>query len=81
MIADDPRSAMDPSGIRLGTPAMTTRGMCPQDMRSVADIIDKTLRDGTQENVKRQKQRVLELAVKFPVPGIDASYFAKNDLH
>ena len=42
-IPDDPRSPMDPSGIRLGTPAITTRGLMPSDMEQVACWIDKAL--------------------------------------
>jgi glycine hydroxymethyltransferase len=44
MIADDPRSAMDPSGIRLGTPAMTTRGVKEDGARRVAQWIIEVLR-------------------------------------
>ena len=43
MIPDDPRSPMDPSGIRLGTPALTTRGMKEDEMRLVADLLDRAI--------------------------------------
>jgi len=42
----DTRSPMDPSGIRLGTAAETTRGKKEKDMKKIADLIDKTLRKG-----------------------------------
>jgi glycine hydroxymethyltransferase len=42
-IPDDPRKPMDPSGIRLGTPAITTRGMKEDDMRKIASWIDRAL--------------------------------------
>lgn len=43
VIPDDPRSPMNPSGIRIGTPALTTRGMKEPDMERVADWIDRAL--------------------------------------
>jgi glycine hydroxymethyltransferase len=44
MIPNDPRPANDPSGIRLGTPAITTRGLTPADMPQVAAWLDRTLK-------------------------------------
>lgn len=44
MIPNDSRPANDPSGIRLGTPAITTRGLTPADMPKVAAWLDRTLR-------------------------------------
>jgi glycine hydroxymethyltransferase len=44
MIPNDPRPANDPSGIRIGTPAITTRGLTPADMPQVAAWLDRTLR-------------------------------------
>ncbi len=43
MIPNDPRKPMDPSGIRLGTPALTTRGMKEDDMKKVAAWIDRAI--------------------------------------
>jgi len=43
MIPDDPRSPMDPSGIRLGTPAITTRGLKEADIVKVAEWIDRAI--------------------------------------
>ena len=43
MIPGDTRSAMDPSGIRFGTAALTTRGLKAQDMRTVASYIDRAI--------------------------------------
>ena len=43
MIPFDPRKPLDPSGVRLGTPALTTRGCGMDDMKTVADLIDETL--------------------------------------
>ena len=69
MIADDPRPPRDPSGIRLGTPAVTTRGMKEEDVRIVAQIIDRALRGGESEIAELSKE-VQELAIRFPVPGL-----------
>ncbi|MFA6497626.1 MAG: serine hydroxymethyltransferase [Patescibacteria group bacterium] len=43
MIPNDPRGPMDPSGIRLGTPAITTRGLQPEHMVRIADWIDRAI--------------------------------------
>jgi glycine hydroxymethyltransferase len=45
MIPYDPRKPMDPSGIRLGTPLVTSRGMGTAEMRTIADLIDRALKD------------------------------------
>jgi len=72
MIPFDPRKPLDPSGVRLGTPALTTRGCGVNDMKTVADLIDETLAHREDEaalGVIRQK--VKEFSLKFPVPGIE----------
>lgn len=71
MIADDPRSPMDPSGIRLGTPAITTRGAKEDDMAKIAEWIVQTLQhpEDTELHAKI-KQEVKEFSLQFPVPGI-----------
>lgn len=69
MIADDPRSAMDPSGIRFGTPAMTTRNMKEVEVGRVAEIMIETLRnkdDGKKKEALREE--VKTLCKKFPIP-------------
>ncbi len=62
----DPEKPTVTSGIRLGTPAVTTRGMKEKDMDVIADLIVKTLRDpeGTKEDVKKG---VRELLAGFPL--------------
>jgi glycine hydroxymethyltransferase len=56
------------SGIRLGTPAMTTRGFKEQEMIEVAKLIDKTLRNYQNEEVlKEVKEAVIALTNKFPL--------------
>jgi glycine hydroxymethyltransferase len=68
MIPDDPRSPMDPSGIRLGTPALTTRGMKEAEMKTIANWIDEAITNW-QDDAKLAsiKQRVIELTKQFPL--------------
>lgn len=69
MIADETRTAMDPSGIRFGTPAMTTRGMKEGEATLLAEIMIATMKAKNDE-VKKQalKAEVKALCEKFPVP-------------
>lgn len=72
MIPYDPRKPLDPSGIRLGTPALTTRGCKEKDMEIVADLMDTALQNRSDENKLLEiKQQVKEFSLKFPVPGIE----------
>lgn len=67
-IADDTRKPMDPSGIRFGTPAMTTRGFTTEDSKQVAQIMLDVLtkRDGT--TVTAARSAIKELAEAHPIP-------------
>lgn len=71
MIPDDPRKALDPSGIRIGTPALTTRGMKEEEMKQLGDIIIKAVNKSSQSHSESLKKEVVELATRFPVPGIN----------
>ena len=63
----DPRKPFDPSGIRLGTPFLTTRGMQESEMKSVAEYMAKAVEHKDDPAVKEQiKQDVIELATRFP---------------
>ncbi len=67
----DPRPPAVGSGIRLGTPGLTSRGMGPDEMRRIARLIDAALQAASdQEKLSRLRQEVRELASAFPVPGI-----------
>lgn len=69
MIPFDERKPMDPSGIRLGTPALTTRGMGADEMRQIARWILAVLAAPEDQAVlTATKQEVVELAEQFPVP-------------
>jgi glycine hydroxymethyltransferase len=68
MIPDDPRSPMDPSGIRLGTPALTTRGMKEAEMEMVADLIDEAIRFHADDAaLAGVRERVAALVKNFPL--------------
>jgi glycine hydroxymethyltransferase len=72
MIPFDPRKPMDPSGVRLGTPAVTTRGCKETDMEIVAQLMDEALMHRADESaLLKVKEKVKEFSLKFPVPGID----------
>lgn len=73
-IADDPRPPMDPSGIRLGTPAMTTRGFTEKEFEKVANWICDAI-EARNDAVKLSEIRagVNALCGNFPVPGIQES--------
>ncbi|MCX7431271.1 MAG: serine hydroxymethyltransferase [Planctomycetia bacterium] len=69
MIPFDERKPMDPSGIRLGTPALTTRGMGTSEMKQIADWILRVLKSPSdQQLIATTKGDVAELAEQFPVP-------------
>ena len=71
MIADDTRTAMDPSGIRFGTPAMTTRGMKEIEATKLAELMIITMKskDDAIKKIALQKE-VQELCERFPVPEV-----------
>ena len=63
------RSPFQASGIRLGTPAVTTRGMKETEMSAIADMISEVLLDlKNTEVIGRVRQRVRELTARFPLP-------------
>ena len=66
-IPDDPQSPFVTSGIRLGTPALTTRGMGKAEMKRVAQLIDKVLTTPDEATVTRVKGEVGELTRSFPL--------------
>lgn len=71
MIADEPRTAMDPSGIRFGTPAMTTRKMKEGEATRIAEIMIDTLKNKDNSAKKTElKNELQELCLKFPVPAV-----------
>jgi len=64
----DKRKPFDPSGIRLGTPALTTRGMKEGEMRQIAKFIDKVINNIDNEKILEEVRReVLEMTGEFPI--------------
>jgi glycine hydroxymethyltransferase len=71
VIPDDTRPPLRPSGLRLGTPACTTRGMCEDDMARIAQWIVRTLRHPKNTAaVKATREEVTAMCRRYPVPGI-----------
>ena len=67
-IPNDSESAMVTSGIRLGSPAMTTRGLLENDFIKIGKIIAKTLKNYNDENViNEMKNEVLKITKKYPL--------------
>ena len=70
LIPYDTRKPMDPSGIRVGSPAMTTRGLGQEEFRQIARWMVEVLRHPEDEDlIHRVQDQVKELLTAFPVPG------------
>ncbi len=68
MIPDDPRGPLDPSGVRIGVPAITTRGLRVREVKRLAGWIDATLRsEGDKEVLLEIRKEVKALCKEFPV--------------
>jgi glycine hydroxymethyltransferase len=68
----DPRKPFDPSGMRLGTPAATTRGMTEPEMRQIARWIDEGIEAAKRQDettIERIASEIRELTSGFPIPG------------
>jgi glycine hydroxymethyltransferase len=69
MIPYDTRAPLDPSGIRIGTPALTTRGMKEDEMRRIARwIADVLAAPEDRATIERVRGGVRELCQQFPAP-------------
>jgi glycine hydroxymethyltransferase len=70
-VPDDPRKPFDPSGIRIGTPAVTTRGMGPAEMTAIAawfDRVAEAAKKNDDADLDQIAKEVKELTAAFPVP-------------
>ena len=71
-IPSDPRSPQITSGIRLGTPAITTRGFGSGEMKRIASFILKVLSDPKDKKIQKEiSEQVVDICRRFPAPGID----------
>jgi glycine hydroxymethyltransferase len=68
MIPFDTRSPMNPSGIRLGTPAITTRGLGVEEIKIIASVIDQAIvHHDNADKVIELKKIIHSLCEKFPL--------------
>ena len=69
----DPHSSLVTSGIRLGTPAVTTRGFGKEEMKHIASLVVRVLNNiGDLDTENQVKKEVSQICQRFPVPGIDS---------
>jgi glycine hydroxymethyltransferase len=66
----DPRKPMDPSGIRVGSPSVSSRGMGKNEMLALAGFMDDVAKDQSEGNLERIAKAVKELCASFPAPGL-----------
>ncbi|MGB6895808.1 MAG: serine hydroxymethyltransferase [Dehalococcoidia bacterium] len=67
----DPRRPFSPSGLRIGTPAVTSRGMKEEEMRQIAAWMDQVIANVEDEDVlERVNREVRDLCLTYPAPGI-----------
>ncbi len=67
-IPNDPKKPYDPSGIRLGTPALTTRGMKEEEMKQIGDWINKVIEKHNNASILAKiKGEIKEMTKKFPI--------------
>ena len=71
VIPADSRPASSPSGLRLGTPALTTRGLKPKDMAQIADWFDRALKSKLSHDKRQQlRNQVRDFASQSPPPSL-----------
>ena len=69
----DTRSSLITSGLRLGTPAVTTRGFGKEEMKQIASMVIRVINNiGDPETEKQVRQEVSQICSRFPVPGLEA---------
>ena len=72
VIPDDPNPPLKPSGIRLGTPCATTRGMKEDDLKKIGEWLMKALKNNQDKQLLAEiKTEVEAFCNQFPVPGIE----------
>ena len=70
-IPDDPNPPFRPSGLRIGTPAMTTRGVNDEDMKQIVQFMHEAFTHVDDEDyLKNLKEQVKDFSLQFPVPSL-----------
>ena len=70
-IPDDPNPPFRPSGLRIGTPAMTTRGVKGEDMKQIVQFMHEAFTHVDDEDyLKNLKEQIKEFSLQFPVPSL-----------
>ncbi|MEA2088329.1 MAG: serine hydroxymethyltransferase [Patescibacteria group bacterium] len=70
-IPNDPNPPMSPSGIRLGTPAITSRGMKEKEIKQIANFIDQAIQNkNKEEKLKEIKEEIKKICLNFPIPSV-----------
>ena len=78
----DPEPPVRTSGVRLGTPAVTTRGFGENEMREVADLITEAIEKRDDPGaIQQTKERAIALATAFPLPGVLISHDLEPQAH
>ncbi|MCG2700642.1 serine hydroxymethyltransferase [Candidatus Parcubacteria bacterium] len=68
-IPNDPNPPMNPSGVRFGTPAITTRGIKKAEIKKIAGFIDSAIKNKNNESALNEiKQEVKKMCLQFPIP-------------
>jgi glycine hydroxymethyltransferase len=70
IIPDDPRGPMDPSGIRVGVPALTTRGMKEKEVKQIAEWMHEAMKSADPKLLPILRKKVTVLCKQFPVPKV-----------
>ena len=79
MVPDEPLSPMKPSGIRLGTPAATARGMGEPEMKQMASIMLRAMRaPENKAELAKLREETKALCNGFPVPGVNTDKPARS---
>ncbi len=70
-IPNDPNPPMNPSGVRFGTAAATSRGMKEEEIKKVTELIDKAIMNReNEEELKSVKEAIKKLCTEFPIPSV-----------
>ncbi|MCX6823965.1 MAG: serine hydroxymethyltransferase [candidate division SR1 bacterium] len=70
-IPDDPNPPFRPSGLRIGLPAMTTRGVKEDEVKKIVEYMDQAFKHKNNEEVLAElRNKIKEMALSFPVPGL-----------